>query len=110
MEIRTEMQDGVTLVQLSGEVDMSNSPTVRDVLMKLAGQKTSPIVVELSGVSYMDSSGIATLVEGLQETMSYGGQFRLASLTPKVKQVFDLARLVDVFEIYPSLDEAKEGR
>lgn len=110
MEIQTEVGEGFTVVQLAGEVDMSNSPAVRDVLMELAGKKTSPIVVELSGVSYMDSSGIATLVEGLQETMSYGGQFRLASLTPKVLQVFELARLVDVFEIYATLDEAKEGK
>lgn len=109
MEIETQDLGNTFLVQVSGEVDMSNSPTVRETLIDLTEKKVGAIVVDLGGVTYMDSSGIATLVEGLQETMAYGGKFRLTSLTPKVLQVFELARLTDVFEIFTSVEQAKEG-
>ncbi|MEE9276329.1 MAG: STAS domain-containing protein [bacterium] len=109
MEIAAEKLDWATLVRISGDVDMSTSSRVREALLELTGEKRSPIVVDLEGVSYMDSSGIATLVEGLQASMEYGGTFRLAALSPKVKLVFDLARLRDVFEIFPDVAGAKEG-
>ncbi len=109
MNIETQESGKATLVKVSGEVDMSNSPKVREILMDLAKKKVSGIVVDLGEVSYMDSSGIATLVEGLQETSSYGGKFHLASLSPKVQQVFDLARLSDVFKIFPDAAGAEEG-
>ncbi len=109
MEIETQDMGNGSLVRVSGEVDMSNSPTVRDSLMGLVKDKVPAIVVDLGAVSYMDSSGIATLVEGLQETTSYGGKFRIAGLTDKVKQVFELARLTDVFEIYADAEQAKKG-
>jgi anti-sigma B factor antagonist len=109
MKIETQDMGNGSLVRVSGEVDMSNSPTVRDSLMGLVKDKVPAIVVDLGAVSYMDSSGIATLVEGLQETTSYGGKFRIAGLTDKVKQVFELARLTDVFEIYDDAEMAKEG-
>ena len=109
MEIITEEIGSASIVRVSGEVDMSNSPAVRDSLMLLIGEKVPAIVVDLSGVTYMDSSGIATLIEGLQVTTSYGGIFRIAALTSKVRQVFELARLTDVFDIYPDVEQAKEG-
>lgn len=109
MEIVTEDIGGASLVRVSGEVDMSNSPAVRDTLMVLIGEKVPAIVIDLGGVTYMDSSGIATLIEGLQVTTSYGGKFRIAALTSKVRQVFELARLTDVFDIYPNVEQAKEG-
>ncbi|MBT5366663.1 MAG: STAS domain-containing protein, partial [Nitrospinaceae bacterium] len=83
MEIETQDLGNGSLVRVSGEVDMSNSPTVRDSLMGLVKDKVPAIVVDLEAVSYMDSSGIATLVEGLQETTSYGGKFRIAGLSEK---------------------------
>ena len=109
MEIVTENIGRASLVRVSGEVDMSNSPTVRDSLMLLIEAKAPTIVVDLGGVTYMDSSGIATLIEGHQATTSYGGKFRIAALIPNVRQVFELARLTDVFDIYPDVDRAQEG-
>ncbi|MFQ5693690.1 MAG: STAS domain-containing protein [Nitrospinota bacterium] len=109
IEIETEDLGNSALVRVSGEVDMSNSPKMRDSLMDLTKKGISTIVIDLAGVNYMDSSGIATLVEGLQETMSYGGKFRLAGLSPKVQQVFELARLQEVFEIFPDVAGATEG-
>jgi len=101
------------LVKVKGDVDMNSSTDVREALGQVFRQRSSSmkaLVVDLSQVRYMDSSGIATLVEALQTCMKQGLQLRLADLSPPVKDVFELARLAAVFEIYPSLNDAMVER
>jgi anti-sigma B factor antagonist len=101
------------LVKVKGDVDMNSSTEVREALGQVFRQRSSSmkaLVVDLSQVRYMDSSGIATLVEALQTCMKQGVQLRLADLSPPVKDVFELARLAAVFEIYPSLKDAMAER
>ena len=57
----------------------------------------------------MDSSGIATLVEAMQTCMKQGARLRLVDLSPAVRDVFELARLSSVFEIFSSIDDAVKG-
>ncbi len=109
MEIRQREQDRASIIEVSGEVDLYSSPTMRNALLKLVRAKAMAIIINLKGVSYMDSSGIATLVEGLQRCREYGGSFRLAELKPDVRRVFRLARLTDAFEIYADEAEALRG-
>ena len=85
---------------------MNTSPEVRSHLTQLFENNQKKIVVDLSDVSYIDSSGIATLVEGLQWSHTNNTKFRLTSLTPMVKDVFEIARLLTVFEVYESEEEA----
>ena len=97
------------LVKVKGDVDMNSSSDVREALGKVFSQRPpsmKALVVDLSQVRYMDSSGIATLVEALQNCMKQGLHLRLAELSPPVKDVFELARLAAVFEIYTSLNDA----
>jgi anti-sigma B factor antagonist len=101
------------LVKVKGDVDMNSSTDVREALEQVFRQRSSAmraLVVDLSQVRYMDSSGIATLVEALQTCMKQGLQLRLADLSPPVKDVFELARLASVFEIYTSLNDAMAER
>ncbi len=109
MEIRKREQDRASILEVSGEVDLYSSPRLRDALLGLIRVKAKTIIVNLGGVGYMDSSGIATLVEGLQSSREYGGSFRLVGLKPDVMQVFRLARLTDAFEIYSDEAEAIRG-
>ncbi len=105
-----EKTPNVYVAHLDGEFDMSSSPGVRNALAPLfAKQGLERIVVDLSGVPYIDSSGIATLVEGLHLSRKSGVRLILAGATPTVESVFDLAYLKDVFEMVSSLDEAFEG-
>lgn len=97
--------DRVT-VSVSGDIDMSSSNKMRDALNPLFQNDNKVIVVDLSGVSYIDSSGIATLVEGLQWSHSSKNKFRLAALTPGVKDVFEIARLLTVFEVFETKEQA----
>ena len=67
------------------------------------------LFIDLSQVRYMDSSGIATLVEAMQTCMKQGARLRLVDLSPAVRDVFELARLQSVFEIFPDMVEAMRG-
>ena len=92
-------------VCISGEVDLSWSRAVRRaVLDALATGK--PVAVDLSAVEYIDSSGIAALVEGLQGARSRRQPFVLVAVSGPVRAVLELARLDSVFTLAPSVDEA----
>lgn len=97
---------GVALVRIEGEVDMLTSPEVRNTLLPFFTPETRGVVVDLSGVTYMDSSGIATMVEGLQWSRREGKRFVLVGLSPVVMDVFVLTNLRDVFEFSTDPDAA----
>jgi anti-sigma B factor antagonist len=69
-------------------------------------EKPQQIVVDLAKVTYIDSSGLAVLIEGMQNVESYGGKFALAGLQENVRPIFEIARLDQVFRIYPDVDSA----
>jgi len=100
-------ETGVHVVALSGEVDLHHSPQLREVLLAHADAKRPALLLDLSEVSYMDSSGLATLIEYLQRALTYKGRFALAGVSDRLRTIFDLARLGEIFAIHPSLDEAK---
>lgn len=108
LEIETSRNKNYAILSLSGEVDLYSSPEFRKRLINLTKPKTPTIVVDLSEVSYMDSSGVATLVEGLQLIENYKGNFYICGLTTMVREVFELSRLDTVFAIHESLDKLKE--
>jgi anti-sigma B factor antagonist len=110
VEIATEKIGVGWMLVLKGDVDMNTSPDVRNGLgevFKQAGSKA--LVINLSGVRYMDSSGIATLVEAMQNCMKQGMKLRLVELSPSVRDVFELARLSSIFEIFPTVNDATAG-
>jgi anti-sigma B factor antagonist len=106
VSINVKTENSATIVELSGEVDLYSSPEMRKHLLKLVQDKTPVIVIDLEKVSYIDSSGVATLVEGLQEAGKYSGTLKLTNLHDTVRHVFELSSLDKVFDIYNSLDEA----
>ena len=99
MEVTVERQPDGCLLKVGGEIDMSTSPALRAPLVELVDGKVTPITVDMSGVTYIDSSGIATLVECLQGTHEYGGELVLQELTEDVRDVFHLVRLDTIFTI-----------
>lgn len=106
MKINVTNQGDIQLLELSGELDYHSSPELREKLTALATKQASKILVNLSGVDYMDSSGIATFVEAFQKTKRYQGRLILAELTPTVRGVFEIAKLDSIFELAPTLAEA----
>ena len=94
----SEVCGDYVLVRLSGEVDLSWSQQVRRAILDALGD-TGKVGVELSQVSYIDSSGIAALVEGFQKARTRGCRFALVAISDAVRAVLELARLDQVFPI-----------
>lgn len=112
VEITTEKIGPGFLMKLKGDVDMNTSSDVRNALadvFKQVAPGAKALLIDLSQVKYMDSSGIATLVEVMQNCMKSGMRLRLVDLSPPVRDVFELARLASIFEIFASLNEASAG-
>jgi anti-sigma B factor antagonist len=95
------------VASLSGEIDLHNSPQVRQALLKsLEDSKPRKLVLNLGAVPYMDSSAIAVLVEALQKMRKSGGKVFLTNLQPRVKGLLEIARLDSIFGISASEEEA----
>ncbi len=112
VEIVTENNDAGFLLKLKGDVDLNSSSDVRGALsdvFRQGAKGAKALFIDLSQVRYMDSSGIATLVEAMQNCMKQGARLRLVDLSPAVRDVFELARLASVFEIFATFDDARKG-
>ncbi len=106
MEVSVSNLEGGVKIEIAGEVDMHNSPGLRDKLLEAAERKVPLVVVNLAGVDYIDSSGLATLVECLQHMATYGGKLALVGARKSTRDVFAIARLDKVFNFYDSEEEA----
>jgi anti-sigma B factor antagonist len=106
MKIEVKEDQGMKVMTLSGEIDMYSSPTLREEMMRLIHKRVTPLLVDFRGVPYIDSSGIATFVEGLKGMMLYGGRLKLIGLLDGVKEIFSFSKLDKVFEIYGTFEDA----
>jgi anti-sigma B factor antagonist len=106
MEVKMERPGSAALIRAEGEIDLYSSPKLREAILEAVEERRTPIVVNLMHVTYMDSSGVATLIEGFQLSKEYGGVVRLVGLNERVSEVFKLARLHQVFEVCKTEAEA----
>lgn len=104
-----ENNNGIVTLEVKGEIDMNSSSEVREKLTPYFENNKKAVIVDLAGVSYIDSSGIATLVEGLQWSHTSNNRFRLTGLSSSVKDIFEIAHLLNVFEIFDSIEDALIG-
>lgn len=104
MAFPVEEKQGFSVVTLKGEVDLNNSPDARKVILNCL-KKNRPVMVDLSAVVYIDSSGVASLVEGFQYARSNDLDFGLIGVSDTAMSVLKLARLDQVFHIYESLTD-----
>lgn len=104
MECKVQQQGEFTIIMLIGEVDLHYSPTARKCILENLN-KNANVLVDLSQVKYIDSSGIASLVEGFQLARSKKLQFGLAGVSDAARQVLQLARLDKVFLIKNSVND-----
>jgi anti-sigma B factor antagonist len=106
MEIGIREKDSVKIVDLKGEVDLYNSPSLRTEFSSLLKKKEKAILINLKQVNYIDSSGLATFVELLQKMSAYGGRLKLSGLGRSIRNVFEVSRLDGVFSILDSEADA----
>lgn len=108
LTIKVSQQGNTTVVAPMGDIDLTGSPLLKVELRKVGAAVPPPerVVVDLSNVSYMDSSGLATLVESLQASRRLRFKLVVCGLQPRVRAIFDIAKLAMVFTIVPTLDQA----
>ncbi len=106
MPVKIESKNGLAVCYVEGEIDINSSPGVKKSFDKLLASKTPKIIVNLSKVTYVDSSGLATLVEILKNMKAYGGRLRLTNMSSKIKSLFEITKLEKLFEIMASEEEA----
>lgn len=107
MQISNRELDKITIFDVSGDIDLANSPTVRKALLRELREKRTPrVVMNLTKVRYIDSSGIASLVEGLKASRDVGSRFILFGLSASAREVLQISRLLKLFEIYENEEQA----
>jgi anti-sigma B factor antagonist len=102
-------RDRSNVLPLKGEIDLHVSPSVTTSLNSMIEKKPERLVVDLSGVTYIDSAGLAALIGAMQKVEGYGGKFLLAGLQETVRSIFEISRLDQVFQIFPDADAALAG-
>ena len=107
MKISTRRLDKTTIFDVSGDIDFANSPELRQsVLREIREAHTPRVVINLSKVHYIDSSGVASLVEGLKASRDLGSRFILFGLSTSAREVLQLSRLIKVFEVCDNEEQA----
>ena len=107
MQISSRQSGTATIVDVVGDIDLYNSPDVRKVLLEALRTKRAPaVIVNLTKVRYVDSSGVASLVEGLKISRELQSKFILFGLSPAAREVLELSRLIKVFTVCESEEDA----
>lgn len=106
MQISIEQKEGIAICRVDGEVDVNTAPQVKKSFERLIKEKRDKIVINMEKVDYIDSSGLATLVELLKNFRKYGARLKLVSLTPKVRSLFEITKLEKLFDISEKEEEA----
>ena len=99
-------RDRTTLLPLTGEIDLHVLPEITTSLDALIEKKPKHLVVDVSGVTYIDSAGLAVLVMAMQKVEAYGGQFSLTGVHTTVRSILEMSRLDRIFRIFPDVDAA----
>jgi len=107
--IERQIRPGVVVVELTGSIRIGpNCQEIEQVAEDLIRRHETRVIFDLSGVSFIDSSGIGTLVRSLTKLKKLGGTLRLTGVKGMVEGVFKLTQIDRVFEIYPTASEASQ--
>jgi anti-sigma B factor antagonist len=109
MEITQTETNGIAVVALRGRLDTNTSVTLEEELLNLAGEKSRRIVIDLSELDFISSSGLRVLLSAGKKSKTVNGGIVLCALDEHVKQVFDVAGFTMLFNMYPSQEEAVES-
>jgi anti-sigma B factor antagonist len=99
------LSDPTNVLPLEGEIDLHVSARVEQAIASLIKNRPPQVVVDLSGVTFIDSSGLAVLIRAMQDVQKYGGKLSLCGINDDVRTILEMARLDQVFVIDQRDDE-----
>jgi len=111
MNLRVETQtprEGVAIIALSGEADVYTSPTIKQQIVDLLNNGTTKLIVDLTSVEYLDSTGLGVLIGGLKRARERDGDLKLICENVRILRIFEITGLTKIFDIYRSEAEALE--
>lgn len=106
VKTREEKSNDVLVCALEGEINITNSPELRKAFEDIIRRNEKKVLVDFSSVSYIDSSGLATLIEMFQRLKKIGGRLRFSDMDQKIKNIFEITKLHKLFEIFETRDAA----
>jgi anti-sigma B factor antagonist len=110
MKLQSKEVDGITVIELDGSVlGGPDATALNDALHKLAEKKKKQIVIDLSGVQTMNSSGLSMLINGLTTIKNAGGELRLAAASKKIESLLVITKLSTVFTLFPTVKKAVQS-
>jgi anti-sigma B factor antagonist len=110
LQIAEAETNGITVLTLSGRVTLGQeSNQLRTKIKDILAQGKTRLILDLADISYIDSAGLGTLVAGYTSAQSQGASMKLANLTKKFNEQLHITKLVTVFEVYDSVDDAAKS-
>ena len=112
MNLRVETRsprEGAAVISLSGEVDVYTSPRVKQEIVDLLNQGSTRLVIDVTRVEYLDSTGLGVLIGGLKRAREHDGDLRLICDNPRILRIFEITGLTKIFDIHRNEAEALES-
>jgi len=108
VDLRLEVseQDGWSVMQVVGEIDVATAPRLREQLIKLVNEERFRIVVDLEEVDFIDSTGLGVLIGARKRVRTHDGDVKLVCTEPRIVKVFEITGLDQVFQIHSSVSDA----
>jgi anti-sigma B factor antagonist len=112
MQLRTEVVDiaGWTVVSVFGEVDVATAPELKERLTGLVNEGRVKLVLDLSGVDFLDSTGLGMIVSALKRARTHGGDLSIVCTESRITRLFEITGLDKALTVLPSVDAAVAGR
>lgn len=106
LQLRIDQENQTTVVVPKGELELHNAPRLREELKAICEAPNAKCVIDMSDISFIDSTGVGVLVGALKRSRENSGSFALATLQPRVKRVFEITGLLGALPIFDTLDDA----
>ena len=107
MRLKESVEEGVDMLTLAGEIDLHYAPVLRDLLQGKVKEQCPALILDLGAVSFIDSAGLAAIIEYFRDASTHRGVVCLTGLNETLTTVFEIVRLDKVIPIYASPEEAR---
>jgi anti-sigma B factor antagonist len=110
LDVQTrQTEEGVVVVAPTGRLDVAGAPALKDAMSRLPKEGPTRVVIDMEGVSFVDSTGLGSVVAALKQLRNIHGELRLAAPNEHVRVVLELTTLDGVFPYYATVEEALTG-
>ena len=106
LSLTTRSEDGRTVVEVGGEIDVYTAPKLRETIVSLVDAGQYDLVIDLERVEFLDSTGLGVLVGGLKRVRTHDGSLSLVCTQERLLKIFRITGLTKVFEIHPDVASA----